>query len=75
MGHPDQGRPQGAVRSPRLANGYVPAGRDTWSTTGVKTHGRGQGVLSRSADDVLSGGAWADDARRLTAVRPTRGAK
>ena len=75
MVSPDKGSPQGAVRSPLVANGYVHEVLDTWSTTGVKTHGRGQVVLSRYADDVLLGGEWAEDARRITAVLPKRVAK
>ena len=72
---PEQGRPQGAVRSPLVANVDVHEGRDTWLETVVPTHCRGQGVLSRYADDVGSGGEREEDARRITEVLPQRCAK
>jgi Reverse transcriptase (RNA-dependent DNA polymerase) len=75
MVSPDKGSPQGAVRSPRVANGYVHEVLDTWCETVGKAHGRGQVVLYRYADDVLIGCEWESDARRIREVLPKRCAK
>jgi group II intron reverse transcriptase/maturase len=75
MVYPDKGSPQGSVLSPLLANGYVHEVLDTWITTVVQAHCRGQVVLYRSADDVLIGCELVEDARRITAVLPKRFAK
>jgi RNA-directed DNA polymerase len=70
--YPDKGSPHGSVRSPLVANGYLHEVLDTWCETVVQAHCRGQVVLYRSADDVLSGGEVAEDARRSTDVLPKR---
>ena len=75
MGVPEKGSPHGAVRSPLLATVYVHEVLDPWCETVVPAHGRGPGVLSRSADDCVLGGARAADARRSKAVLPKRLAK
>jgi RNA-directed DNA polymerase len=75
MGSPDQGSPQGAVRSPLVADVYLHEVRDTWCETVGKAHCRGQVVLYRSAADVLIGCEWAADARRILEVLPKRCAK
>jgi hypothetical protein len=63
------------VRSPLLANVYVPEGLDTWCETVVPAHGRGKVVLDRDADAFVMGCEWEADARRLTEVLPQRFAK
>ena len=72
---PEQGRPQGAVLSPLVANVYVHEVRDTGCETGVRAPGRGTGGLDRDADDGVRGCAWAEDARRSTEGLPKRCAK
>lgn len=75
MVYPDQGRPPGSVRSPRLATGYGHAGLDPWGETVGRAHCRGKGVLGRCADGCVSGGEGEEDARRMKAGRPKRFAK
>jgi hypothetical protein len=41
---------------------------DPWGETMVHAHGPGQVVLSRDADDGVSGGEREEDARRIIAV-------
>jgi RNA-directed DNA polymerase len=74
-GCPEQGSPHGAVRAPRRAHGDVHAGLARWCETVGHAHGRGQGVLDRSADEVVMGGERAEEARRLTEGSPQRCAK
>jgi hypothetical protein len=74
-GGPDPGSPHGSVRAPRCAQGAVHAVLDTWGETVVPAHGRGHGVLSRSADAGVMGGERAAEARRSREVVPTRCAK
>ena len=69
---PEQGRPQGSVLSPLLANGYVHEVLETGCETVVQAHGRGTGVLSRDADDCVMGCERAEDARRINEVLPKR---
>lgn len=71
-GCPDTGSPPGSVRSPRLANVYVHAVRETWCETVVRAPCRGQVARWRCADDCVMGCAWAEDARRLKEVLPQR---
>jgi hypothetical protein len=47
---------------------YVPEGLDTRCETVVQAHGRGQGVLSRDADEVVMGCEREEDARRISEV-------
>jgi len=75
MGCPDQGSPQGSVLSPLLATVYLHEVLDTWCETVVQAHCRGKVVLSRYADEVVMGCERAEDARRISEVRPQRCAK
>jgi retron-type reverse transcriptase len=75
MVSPEQGRPQGSVLSPLLANGYVHEVLDTWCETVVQAHCRGPVVLSRYAADVLIGCELVEDARRIQDGLPNRFAK
>ena len=68
MGFPDKGSPQGAVISPRLANGYVHEVLDTWCETVVQAPCRGHVVLDRYADEVSIGGEREEEARRIIEV-------
>jgi RNA-directed DNA polymerase len=66
MGFPDQGSPQGSVRSPLFANVDVHEVLATWFETVVQAHCRGKGVLSRYADDVVMGCEREEAARRTS---------
>jgi hypothetical protein len=71
-GSPAQGRPHGSGLAPLAANVDWPEGLETgWATVG-HAHCRGHVVLSRAAAEGLIGGEWAEDARRITDVRPHR---
>jgi RNA-directed DNA polymerase len=66
------GPAQGSGLSPLVGNVSLQYGLDRWCDTEVKPRRRGQATLMRSADDVLSGCAQEDEARRVMAVLDKR---
>ena len=73
--HPETGVPQGGVLAPVLATIVLHHGLEAWFEREGRPRMQGRGFLMRFADDLVIGGAWETDARRIRAVRPKRCAR
>ena len=70
--HPETGTPQGGIVSPVLANIYLHYALDLWFERRVKTHSRGEVLISRYADDFVCAFRYREDAERFYRVLPKR---
>jgi RNA-directed DNA polymerase len=62
-----EGTPQGGSLSPVLANVYLHYVLDLWADWWRKTHARGNVIITRFADDFVTGFQYQDDAERFLA--------
>jgi group II intron reverse transcriptase/maturase len=62
-----EGTPQGGSLSPMLANVYLHYVLDLWADWWRKTHARGNVIITRFADDFVTGFQYQDDAERFLA--------
>jgi RNA-directed DNA polymerase len=69
---PDTGTPPGGVASPLLANVFLHDVVDEWVVTEVQPRRKGRCVLTRLAEDCLSGCEAKAEAQRVMAVLPKR---
>jgi len=70
--HPETGVPQGGVISPILSNVYLHEVLDQWFAKQIKPRLKGQGYLTRFADDFVMTFEREEDARRMLDVLPKR---
>jgi len=70
--HPESGVPQGGVVSPILSNVYLHEVLDLWFANQIRPRLRGQGYLTRFADDFVMTFEREEDARRMLDVLPKR---
>jgi group II intron reverse transcriptase/maturase len=73
--YPEQGTPQGGVRSPMVANIFLHEVLDAWDERDVRPRMNGRTFLLRCADDCVIGCEREADARRIMAVLPKRVAR
>jgi RNA-directed DNA polymerase len=72
---PDQGTPPGGVLSPLVSNGCLPRVLDAWGVKDGQPRRQGRCLLTRCAEDCLSGCERAADARRVMEGVPKRCAR
>ena len=70
--HPESGVPQGGVVSPILSNVYLHEVLDLWFANQIRPRLRGQGYLTRFADDFVMTFEREEDARQMLEVLPKR---
>jgi len=70
--YPESGVPQGGVVSPILSNVYLHEVLDLWFANQIRSRLRGQGYLTRFADDFVMTFEREEDARRMLDVLPKR---
>jgi RNA-directed DNA polymerase len=70
-----QGSPQGASLSPLLANIYLHYVFDLWADWWRNKHARGQVIIVRFADDIITGFEYKEDAEAFRAALRERFAK